>query len=277
MGQPYHQKKYSSSRNPYSRRSARRRRRRRYGLFGIPFSTLFLGLFLLTAVIFICSLTLGKSKEIQNGEGGVKTIFSSQSQEKEPVTSEPKKVIMIDSGHGGNDPGCIKENPDRDIYEKDINLAIAKKLKSILEANGYQVIMTRDTDSFLELDERVALSNEKHPDIFVSIHQNALENDTISNGIETHYYDLPNLDSRLLAQTIQRFIVESTSARDRGTCNDSELYVLKNNTVPCCLVETGFLSAAEEGKKLLDSEYQEKIAQGIAKGIQNYMEKTKNK
>lgn len=277
MGQTYHQKKYSSPRNPYKRRSTRRRRRHRYGLFGIPFSTLFLAFFLLTAVISVCIFSMGKSKKIQNGEGGVKTILSSQSQIKEFATSESKKVIMIDSGHGGNDPGCIKENPDKDVYEKDINLAIAKKLKPILEANGYEVIMTRDNDTSLGLDERVALSNEKHPDLFVSIHQNALENDTTSNGIETHYYDLPDLDSKLLAQTIQRFIVQSTSARDRGTCNDSELYVLKNNTVPSCLIETGFLSAAEEGQRLLDSEYQEKIAQGIAQGIQNYMEKTKNK
>lgn len=276
MGQTYRPKKYSSSRNPYSRRPARRRRRRRYGLFGIPFSTLFFALFLLTAVISVCFLTVGKSKKIQSAKGGVKTILSSQSQAKEFVTSESKKVIMIDSGHGGNDPGCIKENPNGDVYEKDVNLAIAKKLKPLLEANGYQVIMTRDMDTALGLDERVALSNEKHPDLFVSIHQNALENDTTSNGIETHYYDLPDLDSRLLAQNIQRFVIQSTSARDRGTCNDSELYVLKNNTVPCCLIETGFLSASEEGQKLLDSEYQEKIAQGIAKGIQNYMEKTKN-
>lgn len=277
MGQTYYPKKHSSSRKPYNRHSSRRRRKRRYGLFGIPFSTLFLVFFLLTAVLSICFLAMGKPKKIQSGEGGVKTILSSQSQVKEIVTSEPKKVIMIDSGHGGNDPGCIKENPDKDIYEKDVNLAIAKKLKPILEANGYEVIMTRENDTSLGLDERVALSNEKHPDLFVSIHQNALENDTTSNGIETHYYDLPSLDSKLLAQNIQRFIVESTSARDRGTCNDSDLYVLKNNSVPSCLVETGFLSAAEEGHKLLDSEYQEKIAQGIAKGIQSYMEKTKNK
>lgn len=277
MGQTYHQKKYSSSRNPYSRRPARRRRRRRYGLFGIPFSTLFLAFFLLTAVIAVCFLNVGKSKKIQSAEGGVKTILSSQSQTKQSAISERRKVIMIDSGHGGNDPGCIKENPGKDVYEKDVNLAIAKKLKSILEENGYQVIMTRDTDTALGLDERVALSSQKHPDLFVSIHQNALENDTVSNGIETHYYDLPGLDSRLLAQTIQRFVVESTSARDRGTCNDSELYVLKNNTVTSCLIETGFLSASEEGNKLLDSEYQKKIAQGIAKGIQNYMEKINNK
>lgn len=234
------------------------------------------GVFLIGIVVVVCSVTMGKPKKIKSGEGGVGTILASQTKSNEPTeTVQPKTVIMIDSGHGGNDPGCIKETSEKDFYEKDVNLAIAVKLQRILEADGYQVIMTRETDSALSLDERVALSNQKRPDLFVSIHQNALENDTVSNGIETHYYDHPNLDSKLLAQSVQSFVVQSTAARDRGTCDDRDLYVLKNNTVPACLVETGFLSAAEEGERLLDPEYHEKIAQGIAKGIQNYMEKRK--
>jgi len=273
MGQPYYSRKRPSARRRYSRT----RRRRRRGLFGIPLPILLLAFFLLIAATSIFSLTLGKPKKIQSGEGGVKTILSGQKSTDETETAQPKKIVMIDSGHGGDDPGCIKENPDTDIYEKDVNLAIAQKLKSILESNGYQIIMTRDTDTSLSLSARVTLSNETQPDLFVSIHQNSLENDTVSNGIETHYYDLPNLDSKLLAQTIQRFVVEATAARDRGTCDDSGLYVLKNNTVPACLVETGFLSAKEEGVRLLEPEYQERIAQGIAKGIQDYMEKREAK
>lgn len=274
MGQAYQSRKYPSNRRPYNRRRRRRRRRRR-GFFGIPIPTLLLAAVLLIAVVAVCFMTMGKSEKIQNGEGGIKTMLAGQKTEIDTTTpAEPRKlIIMIDSGHGGNDPGCIKENAGGDIYEKDINLAIAQKLKRILEENGYEVIMTRDKDIFLSLEERVSLSKEKNPDIFVSIHQNILKNDTTSNGIETHYYELPDLDSRMLAETVQRFLVENTAARDRGTCNDSDLYVLKNNTVPACLIETGFLSAAEEGKQLLESGYQDKIAEGIAKGIQNYMEK----
>lgn len=272
MGQAYQSRKYPSDRRPYNRRRRRRRRRRR-GFFNIPIPTLLLAAVLLIAVVSVCFMTMGKSEKIQSGEGSIKTMLAGQKSEIDTTPAEPRKLIMIDCGHGGNDPGCVKEDAGGDIYEKDINLAIAQKLKRILEGNGYEVIMTRDKDIFLSLEERVSLSKEKNPDIFVSIHQNILKNDTASNGIETHYYELPDLDSRVLAETVQRFVVENTAARDRGTCNDSDLYVLKNNTVPACLIETGFLSAAEEGKRLLESGYQDKIAEGIAKGIQNYMEK----
>lgn len=240
------------------RRKKRRRRRAVLAAF-IPAVVI-----LLILAVF---LVWGRDDKTKKAEGGIKSIFSSENQKNTEIVQ--KKVIMLDSGHGGNDTGCNRG----DIYEKDINLAITMRLKKLLEDKGYQVIMTRETDVYVSLEERTDMANQRQPDIFVSIHQNSMENDTESNGIETHYYELPDIDSQKLAETIQNALIKTTSARDRGIFDDRGLYVLKNTTIPACLVETGFLSALDEGKRLSETDYQKKIADGIAQGIENYLNK----
>ena len=110
------------------------------------------------------------------------------------------KCIVIDAGHGGvEEPGCIFNN----IYEKDICLQIAKKLEDKLKKKYKTVIMTRTTDINVSLKARPEIANKKKADIFVSIHQNALEDDDITNGVETWYHPTKDTESKVLAHMIQ--------------------------------------------------------------------------
>ena len=184
-------------------------------------------------------------------------------------TEDEESCIVLDAGHGGTDPGTLWE----DIYEKDINLAITKKVKKTLEEAGYQVVMTRDGDDRTVLKERVQVAEKNNTAVFVSIHQNALENNTSTKGIQIFYNKYSNRYSKALAESIHTNLLDATGAEDRGNKEDDELYVLNHTTVPACLVETGFLTSKEERKLLLDEEYQQKLAEGIAKGIIEFLER----
>lgn len=190
----------------------------------------------------------------------------------EPVKQEPEEpkdpCIVLDAGHGGTDPGTMW----KDIMEKDINLAITKKLKNILEEAGYQVVVTREGDDRTVLNERIRIAQENNTLAFVSIHQNALEKDTVTDGIQVFYNQNTNRSSEELARSVHSCLLQATGARDRELLGDSNLYILKNTNVPACLVETGFLTNTKERKKLLDEDYQQTIAEGIAEGILNFLE-----
>lgn len=181
------------------------------------------------------------------------------------------KCIVIDAGHGGEEePGCIFGN----VYEKTICLQIAEKLKTKLEKEYEKVVMTRTEDINVYLNERARIANRENADIFVSIHQNALEDDNITSGIETWYNPVKDTNSMMLAKHIQENIINSTNANDLGTKESKGLIVIKNTQMPSCLVETGFLSSTEERAKLIDENYQEKIAEGIYNGIKSYFNYT---
>jgi len=187
----------------------------------------------------------------------------------EPETPPPPQpapsnglVIRIDPGHGGNDSGCVVG----DIYESHINLDISYHLKDILEFRGYTVEMTRTEDSWLGLDDRMAAVRREGADLVISVHQNILEGDTVTHGMETWYHK-GNETCLRLAELVQQSIVSATGGRDRGLCPDRSLAVLNVAKVPAVLVECGFLSCPEELEKLTDDAYQEKLAQGMADGI----------
>ena len=180
------------------------------------------------------------------------------------------KCIVIDAGHGGEEePGCIFDG----IYEKDICLQIAKKLQTKLKKEYKKVVMIRTIDKNVNLRERPVIANKEKADIFVSIHQNALENDSVTSGIETWYNPKKDTKSKILAQIIQDNIVESTGAKNLGIKESTGLVVIKDTKMPSCLVETGFLSSTEERRKLKTSSYQDKIVEGIYNGIKAYFEK----
>lgn len=176
--------------------------------------------------------------------------------------------IVLDAGHGGKDSGTLWKS----VYEKDINLTIVEKLEALLKEAGYQVIMTRSDDSRIVLKDRVKAAQDNQADIFVSVHQNALENDTVTNGIETYCSKQANIQSPSLAEAIHSALLGKTGARNLGVKTDSDFYVVENTTMPSCLVETGFLTEASEREKLLDDGYQTKIAEGIAEGIEQFLE-----
>ncbi len=182
------------------------------------------------------------------------------------VPKEDRDVIMIDPGHGGDDEGCGRG----DVLEKEINLQIAYILQDKLTQMGYEVILTRREDVYISLEERVEIANSSNADIFISIHQNAYEG-TEAMGMETWYSsEASGKDSGRLAKLIHQNLVEETECEDRGICEDEELKVIREVKMSACLVETGFLSNFKERALLTDAEYQAKIAEGIAEGVELY-------
>ncbi len=189
--------------------------------------------------------------------------------EKVKIKNAPEEVVIVlDPGHGGKDPGTLWKN----IYEKDINLAIIQKLEQILKEEGYQVALTRSEDVARTLKERVKVGADKEADVFVSVHQNALEKDTVTSGIETYCNQNSNKKSGILADAIHSRLIDSTGAKDKKVKKDSDLFVIINSEMPACLVETGFITSTKERAKLLDDSYQDKLAQAIAEGIKEFVQ-----
>lgn len=182
------------------------------------------------------------------------------------VPSDP--LIILDPGHGGEDEGCARAG----IVEKDINLSIAKAAKEKLTQMGYDVMMTREGDETLSLEQRVRFANEKQASIYISIHQNACEEQTSDvQGIETYYSSSKGEDgSERLAKIMQKGITNNTDALNRETLAREDLYVIRETNMPSCLVETGFLSNKKERELLTTSEYQEQLADAIAESADLY-------
>ena len=199
-----------------------------------------------------------------------------------PVTN---KVIVLDAGHGGIDSGTLSS--DKSVVEKEINLLITHKIRELLESSGAHVILTREDDSSLYIEDgnktirqkynenlknRKQIIEDSNADMFVSIHMNALTGAGASKyyGAQT-FYPAGKEDSIKLSKTIQqelKRVVDNTNNREIKPRND--LYLLKDNKIPSVLIECGFLSNEKEAKLLIDEKYQEKIAWAIYVGIQNY-------
>lgn len=176
-------------------------------------------------------------------------------------------LIVIDPGHGGEDEGCSRAG----VEEKDINLQIGLVLQDRLLQRGYEVLLTRKEDITVSLEQRVQAANEAGADAYISIHQNACEEDNRVAGVETWYNGVEEeKDSRRLASLIHKEAVLSAEAADRDLRENDTLYVIRETNMPSCLVETGFLSNAKDRKNLSDPKYQEEIADGIADGIDLY-------
>ncbi len=176
-------------------------------------------------------------------------------------------TVYLDPGHGGTDEGCARAG----VREKDLNLAIALLVREQLQGQGYQVIMSRETDTYIAKEARVAEANRSGADIYISIHQNATEEGAGVKGMEVWYTeDEERTDSRRLAQLIRQQTLKSTEAAERELRGDADFYVTKNTSMPACLIETGFLSNAAERRKLNLAEYQQQIADGIVQGVLYY-------
>ena len=173
------------------------------------------------------------------------------------------KRIIIDAGHGGNDTGAIKNK----IYEKDLTLEIAQRVRDILKARGLKkVFMTRDEDKTLSLADRVEFANGKNADIYVSIHINASVKTEI-NGIETHYYTESGYN---VAKIMHKELMQNVEAEDRGLFK-SKFYVINHTEAPAVLLELGFISNDQERNALTSTKRQEDSANAIAEGIINYL------
>jgi len=223
-----------------------------------------------------------------------------------PKRMDRDKIIVLDAGHGGKDPGAIGYKRYR---EKMVVIQIAKKVRDILKNRGYKVYMTRSNDRFVKLIRRTKYANKKKADIFVSIHANAARSKK-AKGIECYFLaksrtsrasrvaakensaDISAMNkygkqsflnflshykilaSNKLAIDIQRGILGSVTrsyknVRDGGV-REGPFWVLVGAQMPSVLVEVGFISNPKEAKRLVKSKYQKKIALGIANGIENY-------
>lgn len=177
------------------------------------------------------------------------------------------RVIVIDAGHGGKDPGASSEG----YREKDIVIKVATILKDKLEADGAKVVMTRSDDTYFTLEERVQIALNNHAEVFVSLHVNSFTNPDI-NGTETYYSVAGNeniLEEEELASAINSQIVKNANMYDRGV-KKANFYVIKNMLLPSVLVELGFISNPGDREKLINDEYVEIFADSIYKGIVEY-------
>lgn len=182
------------------------------------------------------------------------------------------KTVVVDAGHGGCDPGAIY----KDIYEKQINLQIAIKLKGLLEETGIKVLLTRNGDYHLvkesqrrDLAKRVELANNSKASLFISIHVNTHHNPT-RGGAEVFYYP-ESEKSKLLAECILDELRSFYNTPPKRTIKTSNYYVLRNAGIPAAMVEVGFLSNPDDRSRLINSDYQELLAKRISCGIVKYL------
>lgn len=183
-----------------------------------------------------------------------------------PVIDTGRKVVVIDPGHGGSDPGTISIT---NKPEKEYVLALGLKVQALLlNEPDIDLVMTRDSDIYPTRSERVQLANELNVDVFVSIHGNSATSSPQASGTETFYYQRSS--SKDLANIIHERLVKALGFKDRGVKNGS-LQVIRETTMPAVLLEIGFLSNAAEEKAMSSEEVQAKAAQAIVDGIKEYL------
>jgi len=191
-----------------------------------------------------------------------------------PPQVESSRLIVIDPGHGGSDPGASGSIDGVTYDEKDITLSVSLKVADILRNNGYNITMTRDDDSYPELHDRPAYANNVNASLFVSIHANSYDVST-ANGTEIYYCKSNNGDSygitsEQLANNILDSMMSEIDTRNRGV-KTANYVVIKESEMPAVLVELGFLTNPSDMKKMADDNYQNAIAVGIANGIMQSM------
>lgn len=228
---------------------------------------------LFMGVVLLCTVTFLSWQAGSLAAAGVQFIHA------ENGSGEKKKyIVCVDPGHGGTDPGKVGINGQ---LEKDINLAIAKKLKTYLEASDVTVVLTRDKDMGLyssgdahkkmaDMRERCQLIEEVKPDLVISIHQNSYHEEAIRGG-QVFYYKT-SVRGKKLAQILQgRFDYVLGDANKRQAKANDNYYLLLHVKEPIIIAECGFLSNWEEAEKLETKEYQDRLAWTLHMGIMEYL------
>ncbi len=185
-----------------------------------------------------------------------------------PPPKEPEYVIALDAGHGGRDPGAAVNG----IAEKDLNLAIVKRLGELVDAqDDMKAFLVRTVDVFVPLEERITRAEEAGATIYISVHVNSFDDPGV-HGIETWVDDTRADDdpSWVLAAMIEDAVSEATGAADRGV-HSQELY-LRRTAMPAVSVEVGYMTNLKELELLLDPDYQDKVAAGIMTGIRQFLD-----
>ena len=189
-------------------------------------------------------------------------------------------LVVVDAGHGGNSTGAKARLGSRRIYEKDVALAIASRLRAVLQARGNRVVMTRSKDVDVALEDRPRLANEVGADVFISIHTDSYGKGNTITGT-TSYYHANSAASRRLAQCVERELAAVSGMRDRGAMSDTTMYpvgfcVLRETAMPAVLCEVGYLNNSKDRAKLTDAAFQRRVAEAMCNGIQNYVSGIQN-
>lgn len=185
-----------------------------------------------------------------------------------------EKIVVIDAGHGGSQPGAVK----RDIYEKHLNLDIVLKLKELLDEvdeKKLKVFYTRLEDENPSLPERAEMANNLQADLFISVHNNSTGDGKFSsvNGTMVLFSpDETNDESKRLAQICLENVNASTGSKNLGLMEANNIYIIRTSEVPVALIEVGYMTNTTELNNLCDPEYQQKAAQGIYNAIMQAFE-----
>lgn len=198
-------------------------------------------------------------------------IYSAPKQDSSPPlarTNDGRALVMLDPGHGGKDPGAIGVGGLREV---DVILPIAKRVAELLAKQGIAVKMTRNSDYFVGLDERVTMSRDAGATMFVSIHANSIDNRPDVNGLETYHYNL----GKSFAETVHSVVVDYVNKNGfylgNRNVRSARFLVLRKSSIPAILVETGYLTSEAESARLRREDYQKVMAEAIAKGIVQYV------
>lgn len=187
------------------------------------------------------------------------STYLSKAKTKRPLEN---KIIVIDPGHGGSDPGAVVQH---NVYEKFYTLDTSKRLQQLLEKDGAFVIMLRKNDSHVSLKTRAIIANKNKADLLISLHYNSFVKPT-AQGTETYYYK--NKDIKL-SKAVHSELVKALNLQDNGI-KKARMYILRTTTMPGTLVEPLFLTNSKEFKLVNTPEYREKVAGAIHKGILKY-------
>lgn len=187
-----------------------------------------------------------------------------------------EKHIVIDPGHGGKSLGAVGRDKGYVVYEKDINLAIALRVRQLLLQEKATVTMTREDDREVDLYARPQMANDLGADFFISIHCDSTPKPNSASGTTTYFHG-SDPDGRALAQAIQKHLVAVTGLPNRGARSDTAIYqsgfaVLRRSNMPAVLIEVAYINHDVDRAKLKDPKFQQKVAEAIVAGLRAYVE-----
>lgn len=215
-----------------------------------------------STVRIVIDLNYAKDYTLQNGSGKF-FVDLTTSTEPAPEPGTGKKLVVIDAGHGGHDPGTIGVTKKK---EKDFTLALALKVGKLLEKEkNIDVILTRSDDTFVELSDRAKMANNLKADAFVSIHANS--GPSAATGTETYWQ---RESSKELANVLHKHMVDAMGLRDRGV-KYGNFHVIRETKMPAVLLEVGFLSNKDDESKLFNTTVQNQLAEAIVDGLKEYL------
>lgn len=234
-----------------------------YTLRGVVVCVLAVMIFLMICgCLYLRDWFIGKK-----GEAKAESVYAAgneQIQEKHLSNLKEENTnftIVLDAGHGGNDSGTSAGK----VTEKEVTFSVVQKMQKLLEEKGASVILTRDSDEYVSLKNRVSLANQSAADLFVSIHCNYFEKDSSVYGLECYYAEASE-NGKKYAENLIDGVKQNENIAVRSA-KPGNYWVLKKTEMPSVLVELGYFSNSNECQKLVSTEYQEELAKELVEGI----------